>query len=166
MHQRLGEIGTSIRGAAMMWTLRFLIIVGVAATATLLAAQSLKPGFEVASIRRHVNSELGGSFVPRGGTLVITSASVVDMVKYAYQVTDEQLLGGPAWIREYRYDVNAKAPEGVPMSEARPMLQALLESRFRLVLRHDVRERQVYAFVVARRDGRLGSKLVRSTIDC
>jgi uncharacterized protein (TIGR03435 family) len=64
--------------------------------------------------------------------------------------------GGPAWIRSELYNINAKA-EGSPGEGMMwgPMLQALLEDRFKLKIHRETREVPVYALTVAKG----GSKL-------
>lgn len=66
------------------------------------------------------------------------------------------ITGGPAWIHSGLYDINATA-EGNPSTEMMqgPMLQALLEDRFKLKIHRETREVPVYALTVA--EG--GSKL-------
>ena len=46
------------------------------------------------------------------------------------------------------------------------MLRKLLEERFRVAVRPESREMQVYVLVLARRDGRPGPQLRRSQVDC
>jgi uncharacterized protein (TIGR03435 family) len=59
--------------------------------------------------------------------------------------------GGPAWIDSARYDVNAK-PAGPQTEEMMngPMMQALLEDRFKLKVHRETREIPVYALTVAK----------------
>jgi uncharacterized protein (TIGR03435 family) len=61
--------------------------------------------------------------------------------------------GGPDWISSFsdRYEVNAKA-EGTPTQEMMggPMLQALLEDRFKLRIRRETRAVPVYVMTVAK----------------
>jgi bla regulator protein BlaR1 len=58
--------------------------------------------------------------------------------------------GGPAWIRSELYEITAKA-DGNPTQEMMegPMMQALLEDRFRLKIRRETREVPVYAITLA-----------------
>jgi uncharacterized protein (TIGR03435 family) len=62
-----------------------------------------------------------------------------------------QISGGPGWIDSDRFDIEAKA-EGDASEEmmAGPMLQTLLEDRFRLKVHRETRERPVYALTVAK----------------
>jgi uncharacterized protein (TIGR03435 family) len=46
------------------------------------------------------------------------------------------------------------------------MMQNLLAERFNLKVRRDTKEGPIYALVLVRSDGRLGSKLEASTVDC
>jgi uncharacterized protein (TIGR03435 family) len=54
----------------------------------------------------------------------------------------------------------------VPRDELRLMSQRLLEERFGVVLKRELREQDVYALRVARTDGRLGPDLRRAADDC
>jgi len=59
--------------------------------------------------------------------------------------------GGPGWINSDRYTIDAKPEE--PQSEEMmngPMMQALLEERFKLKIHHETREVPVYALTVAK----------------
>jgi uncharacterized protein (TIGR03435 family) len=59
--------------------------------------------------------------------------------------------GGPAWINSDRYTINAKpeGPQGEEMMNG-PMMQALLEERFKLKIHHETKEVPVYALTVAK----------------
>jgi uncharacterized protein (TIGR03435 family) len=46
------------------------------------------------------------------------------------------------------------------------MLRALLAERFKLIVRREQKEQPMYSLVVARSDGRLGSAMRPSTVDC
>jgi uncharacterized protein (TIGR03435 family) len=70
--------------------------------------------------------------------------------------------GGPAWIRSDQYAINAKAEGAAPVAQMLgPMLQALLEDRFKLKIHHEAKEGPVYVMTVAKG----GSKLQPDT-DC
>jgi bla regulator protein blaR1 len=65
-------------------------------------------------------------------------------------------LEGPSWTENQRYKVDATA-EGVPGQEMMrgPMLQALLEDRFKLKIHQETREVPVYALTVAKNGPKL-----------
>jgi uncharacterized protein (TIGR03435 family) len=59
--------------------------------------------------------------------------------------------GGPAWINSDRYEINAKAEgDASPEMMMGPMMQGLLEDRFKLKVHRESREVQVYALTVAK----------------
>ena len=63
------------------------------------------------------------------------------------------LSGGPSWIRSERYVVSAKASEAASQVAMQgPMLQALLEDRFKLKIHRETREVPVY-FVTVTKSG-------------
>ena len=71
-----------------------------------------------------------------------------------------------------RFDIIAQAngplkvdPDGFPGPAFR-MIRALIEDRFQVRVRDEMRERPVYALVVANTNGALGPRLQKSTVDC
>ena len=59
--------------------------------------------------------------------------------------------GGPAWIDSDRYQLSAKAGDAVSRDMMNgPMLQALLEERFRLKLHRETREVPIYSLMAAK----------------
>jgi uncharacterized protein (TIGR03435 family) len=117
------------------------------------------------------NTGRGGSTVVSIGRLTINCQPVSGLIATAYLVFEQGqvhafyasgangtiLEGGPPWIREDRYTVNATA-EGTPGKTVMqgPMMQAVLEDRFKLKVHRETRDVPVYNLIV---DGR-GSKLV------
>jgi uncharacterized protein (TIGR03435 family) len=59
--------------------------------------------------------------------------------------------GGPAWIHSERYSINAKSEsKATPEMMQGPVLQALLEDRFKLKIHRETREIPVYVLAVAK----------------
>lgn len=73
-----------------------------------------------------------------------------------------QISGGPAWIDSARYDVSAKADGAAKMPELMQMLRSLLAERFQLAVHKETEQLPVFALVLARKDGKLGTNLVES----
>lgn len=73
------------------------------------------------------------------------------------------IVGGPAWINGDLYRIQAEA-EGSPSMgmTAGPMMQALLEDRFKLKIHRETREVPVYALVVTK----AGLKLPAAKVEC
>jgi uncharacterized protein (TIGR03435 family) len=67
-----------------------------------------------------------------------------------------QIEGGPGWLNSDRYEINAKADDAAPQQTMRgPMLQALLEDRFKLKLRRETRDVPAWALTLAKGDAKL-----------
>ena len=141
-----------------------------------LFAQSVDaPRFEVVSVKP--NRDEGGhvSINWAGSQYSATGVTVKLLIRLAYQVQDDQIVDGPPWLATEHFDVIATAPNGAdnyravtPGAPSRQqlMLRALLAERFGLRVHTEPRQRDVYALVVARSDGRLGPSLRQVDVDC
>jgi uncharacterized protein (TIGR03435 family) len=151
----------------------------VRALAWLLALQIAatgSPSFEVASVKPSPPAEPNRFGFPvaatiriaSGGRFTATQATLRDLLRRAYDVQDNRVTGGPAWIGSDRFDVTAAAEAGSPDTAERMqrMLQSMLIERFRLRVHTETRDVPVYYLVPARSDGRLGPRLRKSAIDC
>jgi uncharacterized protein (TIGR03435 family) len=122
---------------------------------SLLSAQSpdSPPKFEIADV--HVSPKSSMQFVrstpPRNGRYEIRNATMVDLIRAAYEFDADKVIGGPSWLEWDRFDVVAKIPKGANMETIRPMLRALLEERFKLVTHKDTRPMPTYALVVGKK---------------
>lgn len=123
--------------------------------------------FEVASVKMNRSGDLAQRIQPSpGGRLTVTNVSLRGLVRFAYEMLDVQLDGGPSWLATDRFDVVAKADGDPPLSEVRLMLRSLLADRFKLRTHSETRDQPIYALVVARSDGRLGPGLRKAPRDC
>lgn len=128
------------------------------------------PSFDVVSIKPNPSGDqASSSIVLPGARYSATNMTLRMLVKTAYGVHDDQIVGGPGWINEDRFDVVAKAgtdrPTAVFRDEARVMLRSALADRFRLNIHRERREIPVLTLTIARRDGSLGPRLRRSNPD-
>jgi len=69
---------------------------------------------------------------------------MLDLIRTAYGVDPEKVVGGPNWLASDRFDVIAKVPTGVTQEAARTMLQALLAERFGLKVHNDSKPLPVF----------------------
>jgi uncharacterized protein (TIGR03435 family) len=154
-----------------------LFLVGLAVTPLVLAAQSDSPRFEVVSIKPSPPGTQGGSRqLSPGGRVTWTNVTLRGLVATAYQRftwDSREIIGGPDWFNEARFDLTALAPGGLPPVDAdgfpsrlTAMFRAVLADRFRLVAHWEQRERPIYNLVLDRADRRLGPKLVPVAMDC
>jgi uncharacterized protein (TIGR03435 family) len=101
------------------------------------------PKFDVADVHPSARAAnpytyLSGG-VLRGGRYDLHKATMLDLVRIAYGVDPDKVLGGPNWLELDRFDVDAKAPPDTPPETVKLMLQALLAERFKLALHNDTR---------------------------
>jgi len=129
-------------------------------------AQSVRPEFDVASVRESRSVEAGGTlrFMPDGG-IQAQATPVRALIAVAFGLQSYQVLGAPDWSREIRYDVHAKPVEPVAPEQTRAMLQALLIDRFQLIFRRERRELDGFRMVRSSPD-RLGPTIRPSRFDC
>jgi uncharacterized protein (TIGR03435 family) len=111
--------------------------------------------------------------IPGTDRFSATNVTLRELIRFAYDMQDVRLLGGPDWIRSERFDITAKAeqpfpawgPAGPPMPLLL-MMRTLLADRFAVVVHQETRELPVYALVVARDDRKLGPEITPSKLDC
>ena len=84
--------------------------------------------------------------------MTIENFRLSDLITYAYDIKDYELLGEPSWADIDRYNISARVADGVPLTReaARPMMRALLADRFQLKTHTEMKEMPVYALVVAK----------------
>ena len=129
--------------------------------------------FEVASIRRNKDGgPVAGLQRFPGGRFEATNIQLAALISFAYQLQPFELVGGPPWLMDDRWNIVARIdgdPPRMPPGQLDAMMiatQALLADRFKLAVRRETREIPVYQLVRGNRDDRLGSGMRRSTADC
>jgi uncharacterized protein (TIGR03435 family) len=150
--------------------LSFALFLPLALAGAALAQTPAGPAFEVASIKPappisqlaqqiqsgklHVGVSIDGARVD------FAFVSLADLIVEAYKIKPFQLTG-PDWMKQERFDVLAKLPDGASKDQVPEMLQALLAERFKLSIHRDTKEQAVYALVV----GKNGLKMKESPPD-
>lgn len=122
--------------------------------APVLCAQS----FEVASIRPHPGEvTVSSDPILRGSRAVATASTPLDWITHAYGIRHDQVMGGPKWLVEDRFDLDANVPDGAPLTpeHLRIMMQDLLKDRFKLRVRWESRQVPIYAMIVAKNGAKL-----------
>jgi uncharacterized protein (TIGR03435 family) len=149
-----------------------LVLVAAAAPK---AQQPVSPNlaFEVASVKPNNSGENFISFRNQpGGRFTASNAPLRELIRFAYQLQNFQIVGAPDWASSQRFDIVAKAEGDIqPTAPGTPgpiqiMMRNLLVERFGLKARSETREMPRYDLVLARSDGRLGAQLTKSTTDC
>ena len=138
--------------AALMTILAAPILVGILNASTGQGqAEKPRPQFEAASIKLDtIGDPSRFAFAPLpGGRLSIVTNRMRNVILNAYGPS-LQLFGAPDWIDSDRYDIEAKAEGNPTWEQMQPMLQALLEDRFKLKIHRETRELPVYLLTVAK----------------
>ena len=151
---------------------RMMLTIAVLCALTLTgAAQQPPPRFEVASVkpapppRPVAPGIIVGRASPPGS--FNRTGTVASLIQLAYDLlVEQQVVGGPQWLREDRFEIAARAAREAPFAEMRLMLRSLLAERFKLVVRSEQREMPTYALVFVRSDKRLGPGLKKNEDDC
>lgn len=124
-------------------------------------AQSTNPEgkpreFDVASIRLSKSNDTHMVYrLAPGGVFIAENVTTRFLIKFAFDVQDFQIIGGPDWLGSERYNLRAKA-EGVSNPyQMKPMLQTLLADRFKLAMHNETKGLPIYDLITAKR----GSKL-------
>jgi uncharacterized protein (TIGR03435 family) len=123
--------------------------------------------FDVVSIKRSPNDAGGGGIrsLP-DGTMIMTNHPIRSIILSASPVPAREVEGLPDWVNRERYDVTLKPPAGTTREQHPEMMRNMFVERMMLKAHVEERERDVFALVVARSDGRLGPQLKPSTLDC
>jgi uncharacterized protein (TIGR03435 family) len=127
------------------------------------------PAFEVASVKASTPQEsVIGLFTYPGGRITATNYTLEMLMEEAYSVQSSQISGGPRWIWDDRFSIEAKPPASSkasklappypkwpPNEEQRLMLQTLLAERFHLQLHRETKEGPVYLLTVGSKELKL-----------
>lgn len=119
---------------------------------------SAKPEFEVASVRLCNRDTVRGTNLGTfsAGRVSFTCQNLISYIQSAYAASVQSayaisVSGGPAWIEKDLYQIAAKTDSGANLATTEgPMMQALLEDRFKLKVHKEGKEAPAYALVVAK----------------
>ena len=106
--------------------------------------------FDVASVKPSAPGGRGGIVrqMPGNQRYVANNIPLRLIMTVAYSVTDRQISGGPDWVANEPFDIDAKAAAPATSDELHEMLAHLLEDRFHLKVRHETKELPVYELTV------------------
>jgi uncharacterized protein (TIGR03435 family) len=123
-------------------------------------AADANPGIEVAAIRPSPPNAPRTVLTFRGSMIVIQRMSLNDLIEYAWNVQEKQIIDGPGWMTTDKWDIEAKPDTpGMPSSDQlRQMVEKLVGERF--ALRSHEEKREMAAYVLAL--GKDGPKMTKS----
>jgi uncharacterized protein (TIGR03435 family) len=139
------------------------------------------PAFDVATVKPNDPSRHPGATAWSQGPTedeLKMMGSLKTFLKYAYGIEDVQIAGGPKWLDNDLFEIDAKASSPASAAQMRLMLRALLEQRFKLSTHTETKPVAVYSLVVAKGGPKIqqadtsgpgasssGSTLIRGTLD-
>jgi uncharacterized protein (TIGR03435 family) len=127
-------------------------------TLVLTCAALLGQTFEVASVKPSDPDSRGTHTDFPNGTFHATGVTAKLCIILAYDIQAFQLEGGPSWIANERYDIEAKVAAGQVKGahdperivQMRTGLQALLADRFQLAIHRETKVMPAYVLVAAK----------------
>lgn len=128
-----------------------------------------QPSFDVASIHLNDLDRTGHShiyFSLSDSHFRCINVTAIQLVQWAWELSDSRIIGAPAWATSAHYDIEAKSDpvadehfHSLTPLEARrekdQMVQALLADRFHLAAHLEAREQPVYFMVLAKGGAKL-----------
>jgi len=129
--------------------------------------------FEAASIKPSDSSTPGSSIRRQpGGRFNTVNVPARMLITFAYQLQGYQLVGGPSWLPNDRFDIVAKMDgdpppvrPGTGPDQTMLALRTLLADRFKLKVHRETREMDIYALTMARPGGKPGPDPTGSAVD-
>src|SRR5258706_5455717 len=124
--------------------------------------------FEIADVHvspRSNNANMSGG-VLRSGRYELRKATMVDLIRTAYGVDAEHVVGGPSWLEYDRFDISAKAPPATSPESLKRMLQGLLADRFKLVVHNDTRPMPAFVLSLGKGKPKLKEASGSTTAGC
>ena len=85
------------------------------------------------------------------GRYELRNATLVDLIRTAWSVDADKVVGGPDWLDTDRFDVIATAPAGSTPEALKTMLRNLLVDRFHLVAHKDTRSLPAYVMTAGKK---------------
>jgi len=115
------------------------------------------PSFGLATIKPSKPDESGKLVNMRGSHLTTQNTTLMDLITFAYDVQQRQVLGGPKWISSDKFDVAGESdtPGSPNTDQLRTMLRKLLADRFQLKCHPETKEMSAYLLMV----GKSGPKM-------
>lgn len=125
-------------------------ITGLLAALLCLGAAAQPPSFDVASVKPSIAEPGSSGITTEKGRMTARNVTLKRCIRGAYGIPEPQIFGGPKWLDENRYDIDAKAAGPAGDREMMLMLQPLLAERFGLVIHRETRTLSGYALVLGK----------------
>jgi bla regulator protein BlaR1 len=124
-------------------------------SASPIRAQEPALAFEAASVKPADPNHHMVDFKITARRVDCLNLSLQDLIRTIYSVRYDQMLGGPSWLKDERFTIEATAGQDATRNEMLAMLRTLLEDRFKLRVHRQTKEGNVYVLT----QGKGGHKL-------
>jgi uncharacterized protein (TIGR03435 family) len=144
-----------------------LMSIALAAQPVAIAQSARSAEFDAVSIKRHTSQDTGGSMrsLP-DGTFMMTGFPLTSIIRNASPIRVREVIGFPDWVETERYDITAKPPSGSTRAQLEEMWRTMFADRMKLAGHVEEHERNGFALVLARSDGRLGPQIKSAPPEC
>jgi uncharacterized protein (TIGR03435 family) len=133
-------------------SIALIALAGLVAAAAFAQRGDATPKFDTAEIRLSApNTILSMRKRFFRGRYELRNASLVDLIRTAWDVDADNVVGGPDWLDLKRFDVIATAPADSGPETLRAMLRQLLADRFQLAVHQGIKDFPSYAMTVRRK---------------
>jgi len=143
----------------LLWAVGIMGVVGGIAGIGAAQAPAKPLAFDVASVNTNISGGDNVDMNPTSTGITIHNTTLQVILRLAFRVQDEQILGGPGWVTKTRFDVVARSETPFPREELRTRLQTRLAERLALRTHNETREKPVYALVRATNRGQFGPQI-------
>jgi uncharacterized protein (TIGR03435 family) len=118
-------------------------------------AADADPSFEVATIKPSKPEQPGKAFLVRGDRFTTINTTMLDLITFAYDVQQKQVVGAPDWISTDKFDIAAQpdVPGSPNRQQLKSMVQKLLADRFQLKFHQDQKDLSAYVLTVVDQAG-------------
>lgn len=125
------------------------------------------PSFAVATIKPNPSGAPSMQGLNTNGhDFRVRNGSLGDLISFAYDVQIKQITGGPSWMDEDRYDIDAKQDQDGLASDhqLRSMVRKLLEDRFQIKVHNEQRELSAFVLTVDKGGQRLTPSQIKGPL--
>jgi uncharacterized protein (TIGR03435 family) len=137
-------------------------LLGISASAQTFEVASVKPGKPDAQPNSNFPLGPGDVYVANGGLFNATALPLVTYIFFAYKIIGNQgqylLPQLPDWVKNDKFDIQARASGSPGKDDMRRMMRTLLADRFKFAMHTEKRDVPVFAFVLAK-PGKTGPDL-------